>query len=331
MAPRQDLLPAPSLGCILSMNEVRWECVPARWVAWVTLFLSDFQQKPQTPTLVGLDGFAGQKQMAKSFLEFGMDMVTYEVADDPVLENCLSLHGQQNFLQKLVQVSLQKDGLCWLGPPCSWWVWVSSSRHKRTSDRPQGCVSHPTVAFHNSVAQFVADAIKTCVALGVHFVLEQPLSSVLPLFEAVRAALAMAHATAIVIPLWKFGATSHKPLKLWGTARWLAQLSSIADKISATSVSSSQLANGQGNTGHIFISKPVNTLCVVGENRQVSGRRQEMAASSSYPACFCNVVAFLHKSHLARRQTLAVACILGRWDAKFRQKWFVDGLIPFLR
>jgi hypothetical protein len=212
------------VGRSQAFTKVQWEFVPSRWHDWVALFLLEFTLQPQTPRLSGLDSFAGQKQMASSFLEVGMAMATYEVDDDPVLENCLSLHGQQNFLQKLVQVSLEKDGLCWLGPPCSWWIWISSSVHQRTRDRPEGRVSHPTVAFHNSIAQFVADAIMTCIALHVHFVLEQPLRSVLPEFEVVRRALATAQATAIVIPLWKFGASTHKPLKLWGTAPWLTQL-----------------------------------------------------------------------------------------------------------
>lgn len=318
------------VGSSQAMDKVRWEFVPARWRVWVTLFLSEFYQQPQTPRLRGLDSFAGHKQMARSFLEFEMAMATYEAEDDPVLENCLSLHGQQNFVQKLVQVSLEEDGLCWLGPPCSWWVWVSSSVHQRTKARPCGQVGHPTVAFHNSVAQFVADAIMTCIALRIYFVLEQPLSSLFPEFEAVRAALAEAQATAIAIPLWKFGGFSHKPLKLWGTAPWLTELSNIADKILATSTSSSQLADDQSTQGHIHIPKPTATLCTVGIHGQVTGRKADMSASSSYPVCFCNVVAFLHKAHLARRAAIAVASVLGRQRPELRQRWFVEALFIFL-
>ena len=73
--------------------------------------MAEFILQPQTPRLSGLDSFAGQKQMARSFLEVGMAMATYEWLDDAVLENCLSLQGQQNFLQKLVQVSLDEWGL----------------------------------------------------------------------------------------------------------------------------------------------------------------------------------------------------------------------------
>ena len=318
---------------MITPSQVRWEFVPPHWCFWVELFLAEFILQPQTPRLSGLDSFAGQKQMARSFLEVGMAMATYEWLDDAVLENCLSLHGQQNFLQKLVQVSLEKDGLCWMGPPCSWWTWISSSVHQRTKSRPQGHVGHPTVAFHNSIAQFVADAIMTCIALGVHFVLEQPLTSVLPDFEAVRTALTEAQAKAIVVPLWKFGASSHKPLKLWGTAPWLTQLSNVATKILATPTSSSQLANDQSRPGQIHIPKPTSTLAIVGENGQVTGIRGDMAASSSYPACFCDVVAFLHKEHLKslpRRAAMLVVSTLGRQHPELRQQWFVEGLLVFL-
>lgn len=319
---------------MITPSQVHWEFVPSHWCFWVELFLAEFILQPQTPRLSGLDSFAGQKQMARSFLEIGMAMATYEVLDDAVLENCLSLHGQQNFLQKLVQVSLEKDGLCWMGPPCSWWTWISRSAHQRTKERPQGHVAHPTVAFHNAIAQFVADAIMTCIALGVHFVLEQPLTSVLPDFEAVRTALTEAHAKSIVIPLWKFGASSHKPLKLWGTAPWLTQLSNVADKISATQASSSQLANDQSRPGQIHIPRPTCTLALVGENGQVNGIRADMAASSSYPACFCDVVAFLHNTHLkslaSRKAAMVLVSILGRQHPELRKRWFVEGLLVFL-
>jgi hypothetical protein len=176
--------------------------------------------------------------------------------------------------------------------------------------------------------------IMTCIALGVHFVLEQPLTSVLPDFEAVRTALTEAQAKSIVIPLWKFGASSHKPLILWGTAPWLTQLSNVAEKISATQASSSQLANDQSRPGQIHVPGPTCTLAIVGENGQVTGIRADMAASSSYPACFCDVVAFLHNAHLkslaSKRAAMEVVSILGRRHPELRKQWFVEGLLVFL-
>ena len=261
-------------------------------------------------------------------------MVPYELLDDPVLENCLSLHGQQNFLQKLVQVGLESDGLCWLGPPCSWWVWVSRSVHQRSAERPWGNVAHPFVDLHNVLAQFVADVIWTCAALGVHFVLEQPLGSRLPDYGQVREALVATQATRISIPLWKFGASSEKPLQLWGTAPWLRQLADVASRISAASLSGSQPAacpsSAQPAASPVAVPAPTTTLCTLGEAGQVTGRKEAMTASSSYPACFCDVVAFLHNSHVARRIAVAVAHILACNHPQLNNAWFIEALLPFL-
>ena len=310
------------------MRVICWALVPICWLAWVRFFLL---QQPG-PLLHGLDTFAGDKQMARSFLAAGMPMATFELLDDPVQENCLSMHGQQYFLQRLVQVSFQEGGICWMGPPCSWWVWLSRSVHQRSHESPQGNTQHPTVAFHNSLAEFVANAIRTCAALGVFFVLEQPLSSVMPHFAAVRAALAEVGAKRVSIPLWKFGAQSEKFLQLWGTAPWLQQLTEIARRIGETAHCGAQPGGAHYSTqpGMVHVPKPPETLVRRGGEGQVTGRPEVLSRSASYPACFCDVVAFLHKSYLHRQAAMVVAQAVGRQGRTQQWQWFLDALLPFL-
>jgi hypothetical protein len=293
------------------MAQPRWaQLLPLHWYEWVAFFLSALQPR-SVPAIRGIDGFAGQKEIAKAFLDAKLPMVPFEMMDDPVTENCLSLEGQQYFLQTLVRTSLTPYGFCWLGPPCSWWVWVSRSVHQRSMTNPLGNTTHPSVGFHNVLAEFVANVIWTCAALGIFYVLEQPLSSILVHHPQVKAALQGTQARCIRIPLYKFGAATRKPLQLWGTAPWLTELRRIADSI------------------HVPV--PGTALCTVGNQGQVTGKKQDMTASAAYPVCFCKVVAFLHKSFLASKAAEAESVhMFVRSQPKLQHQWFTEALLAFL-
>ena len=60
--------------------------------------------------------------MSRSYKKLNMAMASFDVVNDPVLQNCLLMEGQQYYLEKLAQLSLKPDGLCWLDPPCAFWV-----------------------------------------------------------------------------------------------------------------------------------------------------------------------------------------------------------------
>ena len=290
----------------------------------------DFATRPLPPRLVGLDTFAGEKQMASSFQDAGMAMTTYEKNDDDVLEDCLADRGRQNFVQKLVQVSLRSGGLCWLGPPCSCWIWVSRPNHKRSKVRPEGVVAgNPCgdkVRVDNAIAKFVADAILACAALNVYFVLEQPQSSVFVNYPAVQEALSKVEAVRVHLELWKFQSDTPKPLQLWGTAPWLVQLDELANKRISEAPTLRQSA------GRISFPKPMANLTVCGPRGQITGDKEKMKKSAGYPKCFCDVVAHFHKKMLekAREPVLALALIFWRSDPFFKGVKFQRALIAFL-
>ena len=289
--------------------------LPEQWIDTVHFFLGKKKQYAKSH-IAGIDGFAGSKLMANSFLKVSLPLIPFEVMDDPVAENCLSLEGQQYFVQTLVRASLKPYGICWLGPPCSWWVWVSRSVHQQSIDNPLGNVTHPKVEFHNALADFVANVIWTCAALGVYFVLEQPVGSLFVQHPRVKAALRDVHSVRIKIHLYKFGATSQKPLQLWGTAPWLIDLEQIAN--------------------HINAPVPRGVLYTIGHNGQVTGKKEAMAKSTAYPEAFCDVVAFLHQSFLsikaneakATKQIVHMFVLQSR--PQLQHLWFEDSLIELL-
>lgn len=117
----------------------------------------------------------------------------------------------------------------------------------------------------------------TCSALGVFYVVEQPLSSMLQFYPAINAALRATGARSISLLLYKFGATTQKPLKLWGTAPWLPCLGEIAKGINAP--------------------QPTATLATTAMGR-VTGKKGALVESASYPHAFCQIVAYLQKEFL---------------------------------
>ena len=313
------------------MANITWEHVPSQWRPFLELSVERFRLQARSTNLQlsGLHGFVGVSQMSKSYKKLNMAMVSCDLVNDPVLQNCLLMEGQQYYLEKLAQLSLKPDGLCWLDPPCAFWVWVSSSVHKRSTQNPHGDCSHPGVEWNNAIADFVADVMLTCSAMSIHYVLEQPLSSRLPDYPAVERALMSTGGRRIVVPLWKFGSPSIKPLQLWGTAPWLQQLARIADRIAARP-SGSEPEDYPPTAERVFVEGPQRQLAVVCTNGQVTGLHHEMKASAHYPGSFCDVVALLHHSHLTREFVRAVVKILARRVPSLREAWFSFALLPFL-
>ena len=208
--------------------------------------------------------------------------------------------------------TLQSGVKVWLGPPCSWWVFLSSSVHGRSNAHPEGDTSHPWVRHHNLIAEFVASVIMTCTALGICYVLEQPISSTFHWYKAVKEALRITGAHAISIPLYKFGAPTTKFLHLFGTAPWLGRLKCIADNITTP--------------------RPCHTLCTIDTHGRTTGKKRELLDSAAYPHAFCQVVAMLHQSHMRQRfeitHHISLVCSSSRRQGPIEQEAVQAYLLP---
>lgn len=120
--------------------------------------------------------------------------------------NLLSTLGIVVALQTLR--SLVKGGLYWAAPPCSSWVWLSRSSTGRTRLRPGGQRHRLKVRQANKLARRVCYICTYVRAKQAHFVIEQPASSVMPLYGPVRRLLRKHGAFEVSVPLGQYGSGS---------------------------------------------------------------------------------------------------------------------------
>eukprot|EP00973_Karenia_brevis_P073818 10260325-Karenia_brevis.AAC.1 len=81
---------------------------------------------------------------------------------------------------------------------------------------------------HNNIAQRAAHFGYPALALGLHFVFEQPATSVLYLYDPIWNLLLKGIATRVCFAMNAFGAESRKMMALYSTPDWLAALSKHA-------------------------------------------------------------------------------------------------------
>lgn len=236
-------------------------------------------------TLGAVSAFDGCGSLSRALNEHGIASLGYDITNDEIYENCLTLEGVQFFLMMLVRVAV--GGVVWLGPPCCSWIWLTRSKSKRTRSQPEGNVHDPWVRQHNCIADFVAKVILVCHERGIYFIIEQPLSSVLFHYAPIAEAIAIAGGRSVSVRLGDFGAETTKPLRLVGTAPWLDGLPAVGEKLRSTS-------------GRV----PMQTLAVR-QNHAVTGKRDVLQESSAYPTCFAVHVARLHQEFLQLRKLRA--------------------------
>ena len=78
--------------------------------------------------------FAGRKALSKGFVARGYKCVSYELRDDPCLEDIL---GDDGFIHALVLLlCIRPAGLAWWGIVCSTWVWMCRASTQPRPVRP---------------------------------------------------------------------------------------------------------------------------------------------------------------------------------------------------
>ena len=72
---------------------------------------------------------------------------------------------------------------------------------------------------------------------------------------------------------------------------------------------------------------PHSVLCTTGGQGQVTGKKDDMIASATYPLPFCDVAAFLHKGFLASQAIQAQAVrMFVKSLPRLRHTWFWEAL-----
>jgi len=184
------------------------------------LKLEDIYGKPRRHFI---EMFAGDRSVTK-----GLWLLGYQ--GEPVdlrIQKTHDLMTPFGFLASIALIwGIAKGGLCWMAPPCSSWVWMSRHSTGRSKDDAKGNEKHTKVWCSNILVSRLCYLIALCWRRGVHFIIEQPSSSVMFEFSRLKKLL-----TAIGDDIhWAYselGAWTlemQKGLVLCGTAPWLEQL-----------------------------------------------------------------------------------------------------------
>jgi len=129
-------------------------------------------------------------------------------------QNCSTSNGLRSWLGVLRCV--RQGGSVWFGTQRSSFLNLTRFHSKRRRDNGYvGDEGHAFVKEGNRQMAVTSLLVLLAHLLGVHFVLEQPLQSVLPLIEPLRSALDFTGATRATTWLGALGGTSPKPLQIW--------------------------------------------------------------------------------------------------------------------
>eukprot|EP00971_Amphidinium_carterae_P350023 6491348-Amphidinium_carterae.3 len=245
------------------------------------------------------DVFSGKGNLAEAFWETGIEAETFEL-EDSCSQDILSeeVFVEEKGFDMFVSVFLKRGinhvlcvvarmpprSLVFLGPPCSSFVWISRSIAQRTKFNPLGNEAVQFVRTGNRIAIVVARLMLLLSTLGIDFIIEQPATSMFWLHPAI-AKVCQTMSSKLVrlgFEMGSFGASSAKPTKLVGSARWILALSSFK------------------------VPRKTNRkrLAHKSEHGVVTGKNNDLKASAMYPVKFCFLVASLYAEFHLRRQVL---------------------------
>ena len=196
---------------------------------WIDLVLQVAHQASCLPLLAAFEVCSGRGEVSTAIGQIVGPVATFEVQTSPA-EDLLKVSGVLLMLLRLLRV--KKGGLLWIGPPCSSWITISRSWHRRATWRPAG-PSRGSVKLrsyldnHNTIAEVVALTIRTAAVLGVMFVVEQPMSSMLWSYPAMFSALSFTKASTKFMRMSSFCGSSPKPLVLKTTAPFMDEFEKI--------------------------------------------------------------------------------------------------------
>ena len=191
-------------------------------------------------------------------------------------------------------LALVPFGFCWLGPPCSLFIWRSSGTTKRSHQRPRGNLRLRIVRSANRIAARVLQLLKLCTLRRVQWVVEQPMTSMifmLPRWQqwlSTRPCIGQLAAVRHFCWLGHWGHSIPKPTVLWGCAACIAHLHSAKPKQTSNSV--------VRRTSLKWVL--VNKRWV--QRYRISGIKKKLKASQEYPRAFCDAVA-THTANSFRR------------------------------
>ena len=237
----------------------------------------------QSKGLYGLEIFAGEKAVANGLGRVGLKCATLELLDG---QDVTKPSGQRFAIDCLCRC--HPCSLVWLGTPCSSWIFIGRSNAGRYTWLPAGDETRAYTRAHNNLADISIDLAWLAFCLGLHVVIEQPLSSILFDYAPMQALIGNTNLQRASVRLGGFGAASQKPLQLWGTVPWLLQLAQDSKQ--------RQKSTKAGGTPMCQRGAKLGTVKINSFGRKiVHGNKSALKESSAYPPEFGRVVGELHR------------------------------------
>ena len=178
-----------------------------------------------------IEFFAGVGVICKSIKDKGMHALGYDIAYEPVLQDCLKPEGFLTMVQWVRR--LHPRGACHLATVCSTWVWMCRSSTGRSEEQPLGCPPQSEVVqAANVMVARMALVLLWLQAAGQLWILEQPATSLMALHPRMLWLKEVCGATWRHTFTWmgQYGAGSPKPTRLWGNSPSIYLLSKKLDK-----------------------------------------------------------------------------------------------------
>ena len=172
-----------------------------------------------------LEVCCGQGNLFRAFLNAGLQAIGIDREHGPE-QDIGNIVGLKFLVRSIMR--LKAGALLWLGPPCKNWIFLSSSRHNRKySNGFLGQKQDGSTKEANSLLYILGGCIRLAVSRGVHFILEQPIDSLMMKTACMAKTIRMTHARTIVTYLAAFCDTFPCPkgLHLCGTPKFLKALS----------------------------------------------------------------------------------------------------------
>jgi len=178
------------------------------------------------PSLEFMEYFAGAKALTMEMRAAGFNVGTFEYEDDPVRQNFNTDIGYVTAVEQLM--SVKGGGGMLAAIVCSTWVPLNAGTSKRTPDNPLGRQELPSVAMGNLMAARAALLLQLATVLGLLWIVEQPLRSLLFEHPRMKGLYNMMQITRTHTLMWRFGARSKKPTWLWSNRDWLHEIENWA-------------------------------------------------------------------------------------------------------
>ena len=209
---------------------------------------------------------------------------SFELKNNPK-HNVLKLEGLKILLRWIV--SIIPEGLVWLGVPCSTWILLSRGSTGRSALSPSGPPGRQSklVIDHNTIADIASYIILTAEVLNLHWVIEQPQSSLLFAYDSMKDAIAKTSAQRVAFFMVAFGGESKKPLQLRGTGPWMGTFAKAAQGLMKTAPKRDAILTDV-------------TIDATGR-RRFQGRPTELQRSSAYTREMGKAIAMAMKGETA--------------------------------